>query len=63
MRALRAMASAPPVPLATVTEENIHAQSLLNPKFEFVHPAGTASYFHFVPCDRSGVTLDLHVLR
>jgi hypothetical protein len=60
---LGAMTSAPPVPLTIATEENIHAQSPLNPNSEFVQPTGTASFFHFILCDKLGDSLDLHVLR
>ena len=63
VRTLRAMTSASPVPLAAATEENIHAQCLLNPKFEFIQPAGTTSFFHVIPCENLGENFDLDVLR
>jgi hypothetical protein len=60
---LRAMTGTPPIPLAAVTEEDIHAQSLLGVEFEFVQPAGLASFFHFAPGDRLGDGTELHILR
>ena len=46
--ALRAVTSSSPVPLAAFTEENIHAETSLDPEFEFVYPTGVASLLHFV---------------
>ena len=41
--ALGAVAGTPPVPLAIVTQEDIHAQIFLNPELDFVHPARSCS--------------------
>jgi hypothetical protein len=42
------MTSSSPVPFAAITEEDIHAELFLDPKFEFVYPTGIASLLHFV---------------
>jgi hypothetical protein len=34
------VASSAPVPLAIVTQENIHAEVLFKPQFKFVYPTG-----------------------
>jgi hypothetical protein len=42
------MTSSSPVPFTAIAEEDIHAETLFDPEFEFVYPTGIVSLLHFV---------------
>jgi len=46
--ALRVVTGGSPVPFAGVTEENVHAETLSDPEFKLVYPAGAGSFFHLI---------------